>query len=204
MAKQEFLDSFRTARNLFFHPRVVNNATSLDSKALGQMNARSAIWLTPKSVQGFNADDFLELGVDRQNELQTAVREFLDVANKVGPKEPATPEQLDSARLVFTTLLGVLQPYLPSPEDGDKVEEALKRIEFPPWVVNWDYELGSDQDGSAAVWVNFFADDSIAPRKEFGRFASRMTTRIRDALAAVGSHRWPYVRMRTAVEHKTA
>ena len=204
MAKQEFLDNFRIARNLFFHPRVETDSSQLDPQALEQMIARAAIWLTPKSVKGFNAHDFPELGLDRQRELQAAVRDFLDVANQVPPKEAATSQQLGNAKVAFAKMLEILQPYLPTPAEGAMVEEALKCVQFPRWVVNWDYELGSDQDGEPAVWINLFADESSAPRKEFGRLAAQMNTKIHEALAAAKSDRWPYVRMRTAVEHKTA
>jgi len=204
MAKQDFLDNFRIARNLFFHARVAADSTQADPQAIEQRVARAAIWLTPKSVKGFNADDFAELGLDRQRELQAAVREFSDVAQQVPPNAPATPEQLGNATVAFEKMLQILMPYLPTPQDGDKVEEALKSVDFPSWVVNWDYELESDEDGSPGVWVNLYADESSAPRKEFGRVASRMTTKIREALSRVGSPRWPYIRMRTAVEHKSA
>src|SRR4051812_28139365 len=97
MAKQEFLDNFRVARNLFVHPRVETDSPNLDREALERRIARAAIWLTPKSVKGFNADDFAELGPDRQRELQAAVGEFLEVASQVPSKDPATSEQLGKA-----------------------------------------------------------------------------------------------------------
>ena len=163
---------------------------------------RTAIWLTPKSVKGFDANDFHELGPDRQRELQTAVSEFLEVARQVPPKEPASQQQLAAATAAFNKMLSILNLYLPTSEEGTEVEEAIRNVACPAWVANWDYELGTDEDGILAVWVNFYADESVAPRREFGRFASQMTTKIRQALSQAGSNRWPYVRVRTAVEHK--
>ncbi|MCI0461698.1 MAG: hypothetical protein L0Z62_32505 [Gemmataceae bacterium] len=203
MAKQDFLDNLRVARNLLFHARAETGSPHLDPQALERTSAQAAIWLTPKSVQGFNAEDFPELGPDRQRELQAAVREFLEVANQVPPKAPATPEQLRIATAAFATILKILQPYLPTPQEGEKVEEALKSIEFPPWVVNWDYELDTDQYDEPAVWVNLFIEEGSAPRAEFVRLAPEMTRKLLQALTAAGSDRWPYIRVRTAVEHKT-
>ncbi len=203
MAKQEFLNNFRIARNLFFHPRVATDDSNLDPQVREQKIARAAIWLTPKSVTGFKADDFPELGIDRQRELQAAVQEFLRAANQVPPKAPASPDQLVQGKTAFEKMLQLLLPYLPAPEEGEKVEEALQSVEFPPWLVNWDYELGNDEDGAPAVWVILYADESCAPRREFGRVASRLNAKIYEALTAVGSNSWPYVRMRTAFEHKT-
>lgn len=204
MARQEFLGNFRIARNLFFHPRVETDSSPIDPRAAEQVIARAAIWLTPKSVKGFSSDDFPELGLDKQNELRTAVGDFLNVASQVPPNEPATPEQYASARDSFARILRILAPYLSSPQEGENVEEALSTVTFPPWVVNWDYELGSDQDGSPAVWLNLYVDETTAPRKELGRMASQLTSEIHNALIAAGSHRWPYLRVRTALEHKMA
>ena len=127
--------------------------------------SRAAIWLTPNSVRGFHADDFSELGLDRQRGLQAAVREFLEIAKEVPPTESPTPEQFGNAKGAFAKMLAILQPYLPTPQEGEQVEEALKRVDFPPWVVNWDYELGSDEDESPALWVNLYVDQDSAPGK---------------------------------------
>jgi hypothetical protein len=58
------------------------------------------------------------------------------------PRQPVRQRQG-----AFARMLAILQPYLPTPREGEQVEEALKGVDFPPWVVNWDYELGSDEDG---------------------------------------------------------
>lgn len=202
MAKQEFLGNFRIARNLFVHSPLQRDGAPPDSDARARNLARAAIWLTPNSVKGFNADDFAELGLDLQRPLQSAVQDFLTVANQVPPNKPATPEQLTRAQSAFAKILEILKPYLPTPQEAEQVEEALKHVDFPPWIVNWDYELGSDEDGAPVVWVNLFADQDSAPRKEFGRFASQLNTKIRQGLAEAGNNRWPYVRLRTAIEHK--
>ena len=76
MAKQEFLENFRVARNLFLHNRFATQAQQASSKAPADKFARAAIWLTPKSVKGFDAADFAELGPDQQAELSAAVQEF--------------------------------------------------------------------------------------------------------------------------------
>jgi hypothetical protein len=204
MSKQEFLNNLRASRNLFGHPRVQADGPALDPQRLEKMIALAAIWLTPRSVKGFNAEDFRELGSERQQELQDATSEFLRVAQEVSPTEPASPPQLRAARSAFARVLAILEPYLPMPEEGARVEETLRDMHFPSSVVNWDYELGSDQDGGPAVWVNLYVDESIAPRRELGRLVSRITSEIHAALSAAGINRWPYVRVRTVVEYKTA
>lgn len=201
--KRDFLNNFRIARNLFFHPqRVETDSPTVDTAAIARTLAKAAIWLTPKSVAGFNAADFAELGPERQAELQTAVQNFLAVASQVPANKPATNEQYENAKVAFERTLAVLAPYLPVPDEARQVEEALRSVLFPPWVVNWDYELASDSDGMPAVWVNVFADEQVVPKTQLGKAASELTSKVRTALDNHQIRRWPYIRMRTAMEHK--
>lgn len=202
MAKSEFLGNFRIARNLFMHHRVEADSPPVQRASAEPKLARAAIWLTPKSMKGFEASDFSELGEQKLGELQDAVREFTEVASQVPAAEAATPEQLKTATEAFLKVLTILQPYLRGPEEGRKVEEAIETVPFPDWVVNWDYELANDSDGMPSIYFYFFVDEQNVPRGLLGKFASELTMTIRTALAARGVERWPYIRVRTAAEHK--
>lgn len=201
-SKRTFLTNLRIARNLFVHGKVVADSPEVDTSAVDRTLTRAAIWLTPKSVSAFNAADFPELGANRQQELLSAVQSFLAVAREVPSGEPATAEQCGNAAVAFSKILTILDPYLPMPDEARSVEAALRTVKFPAWVVNWDYELGSDADGVPAVWVDVFADDQTLPMAKLGRAASDLTTSIRQAFQATQIDRWPYVRLKTAVEHK--
>lgn len=205
MARQEFLDNVRAARNLFVHDRgrVYPADSPIDSQSLERRKARAAIWLVPKSVAEFDADDFRGLGPDHQRELAEAVRDFREVAEQVPPSEAATPDQLSRASSAFARLVGLLDPYLPTPEEVLKVREAIATIDLPGWVDNWNYELGNDHDEEPAVWVTIIADEHDAPRKQFARFSSELTAKLHRALSAFGIDRWPYVRMRLGIEQKS-
>src|SRR5437660_6732305 len=148
MAKQEFLDNFRVARNLFMHPQVQADSSQIDPQDLERRLVRSAIWLTPKSVKGFSPDDFAELGPARQRELSDAIREFLSVAQQVPPTAPATPEQFKAASVAFAKAVALLQPYLSTPQEWRKLEHALRTVEFRPCVATGAYEVGCDEDGA--------------------------------------------------------
>jgi len=69
-------------------------------------------------------------------------------------------------------------------------------------VVNWDFELASDSDGTSAVWVDVFADEQAVPKTKLGRAASELISKVREALDSHQVRRWPYIRLRTAHEHK--
>ncbi|HEY7426358.1 MAG TPA: hypothetical protein VH682_19150 [Gemmataceae bacterium] len=201
-SKRDFLENFRIARNLFVHGKVAADSPTIDTAAIERTLARAAIWLTSKSVSGFNAADFPELGASRQQELLSAVQSFLAVAREVPSDRPATAEQYGNAAVAFAKILTILEPYLPLPDEAKSVEAALRTVKFPAWVVNWDYELGSDADDVPAVWVYVFADDQTLPRTQLGRAASELTTSIRQAFQTARINRGSYVRLKTAVEHK--
>ncbi len=202
-SKEKFLANFRVARNLFFHSRTATDSPTIDTASISDALTRGALWLTPKSVEAFNAADFPELKPDRQAELLNAVQSFKAIASQVPVDKPPTKEQYHNAAIAFLGILNILSPYLPTPDESKKVEKALRQVTFPPWVVNWDYELGSSEEGDAAVWVNVFAEGNVA-RSDYGRFGSQIIPVIRQALAAEGVRRWPYVRLRTATEYQTA
>ena len=87
--------------------------------------------------------------------------------------------------MAFRKILQILEPYLPMPDEAKNVE-VLRAVTFPSWVVNWDYELDSDQDGSPAVWVNVFTD-GVPQEANSGDFAAQIIPRIRQSLSTKGS-----------------
>jgi hypothetical protein len=202
MSKSEFLDNLRVARNLFVHGGVTTDSRHLDPAALARALTRAAIWLSPSAVKGFRAGDFQELGAGQQRALADAVQEFERVAKQVPPDAPATDQQYSEAKAALEKILTILGNYLPSHEEATQIRTALGSLDFPPWVLNWDYEVGSDEDGVPAVWVTIYADERAVPLDQFGRRASEMIPKLRSALTPAGIRRWPYIRMRTAREYK--
>ena len=80
----------------------------------------------------------------------------------------------------------ILGNYLPSHEEANQIRTALATLDFPSWVLNWDYEVGSDEDGVPAVWVTLYADERTIPPDQFGRHASEMIPKLRSTLTASG------------------
>lgn len=203
VAKARFLTNFRIARNLFFHARVESDGLDIGTTSSLEDLTRAALWLTPQAVAGFDVSDFPELPLDRQSELSQAVQAFEAIASQVPAGQPPTQDQYCDAAKAFGAMVSILSPYLPTTEESQKVEIALGKVDFPAWVVNWDFELGSSEDGDAAVWVDVFAERDVA-RADFAHFIPQIVPKIRAALTAEGVDRWPYVRLRFATEYKTA
>ena len=97
----------------------------------------------------------------------------------------------------------ILEPYLASPDEGRRVEAALRTVTFPDWIINWDYQLGSDPEGEPTLRVEIFADESTAPMARLGSTTLELTDQVRQALDAARIERSPYIRVKTAFEHKT-
>ncbi len=202
MSKPEFLLNMRVARSLFGNQRVRADLPTANIADFSKDFSRAAIWLTPKSVEHFNAADFPELG-EKQAELQDAVLAFRTIAKEVPPDEAATNEQLGNAKVAFERVLKIIEPYLPTHEESKDVETALTGIPFPDWVVTWDYELGNDEDETPAVWLNLYADEDTAPKGTLASTAAGLTRQLRKRLTDARINRWPYVRLRSAQKHKT-
>jgi hypothetical protein len=88
--------------------------------------------------------------------------------------------------------------------EGRLIERAMAKAGVPAWVENWKYELGSDADGDEIVRITLFASEEPAPRRELVRFLSQFSIKLIDALTEEGSDLWPFVRVETMAEHKTA
>jgi hypothetical protein len=198
MSKKDFLDNVRIARNLVMHGGVSTDGRRLDPAAL----TRAAIWLTPSAVKGFRADDFQELGTGQQRALADAVQEFEKVAGQVPPDAPATDQQFGEGKAALEKILKIVGNYLPSHEEATQIRSALGTVDFPPWVLNWDYEVGSEEDGGPGVWITLYADERGFPPDQFGRCSIEMVPKFRSALTSAGIRRWPYIRMTTAREYK--
>jgi hypothetical protein len=203
MSKRDFLDNLRVARNLLAHGNVTTDSHHLDPAALTRALMRAAIWLTPRAVKGFEAGEFRELGVTQQQSLADAVQEFERVAKLVRPDAPATDQQYAEAKAALEKIVTLLDNYLPSHEEANQIQTALAKVDFPSWLLNWDYEVGSDAEGDPAVYITLYADETAIPPDQYGKKVSEMIPKFRAALTTAGVRRWPYVRLRTSREYKT-
>jgi hypothetical protein len=203
MAKHEFLANLRLARNLFTSPRLRADDPSLDPQEWERVLLRRAIWLTPRSVTGFDVDEFKELGPARQQELADAVREFLDVAEQVPPTATPTIDQYTRAAAALRKLLEFLALYVGISREEEQFREAVRNLELPDWVVNWSYQFDTDYYDEPVIWVTLFIDERTAPRIEVVRFTNELLSTLRHTLSEAAINRRPYPRVHGALEHKT-
>ncbi len=200
--RNEFLLNLRVARSFFSNPKVESDDSQFNVTQAERSLTRAAIWLTPKSVDKFVAADFPDTSVSIRSQMESSIRAFRDVAEQVLSDEPATDDQFQEGREIFAQILSLFEPYLPMTKEARQVEEVLRTVRFPDWVVSWDVELGSDADGSPAVWVSVFADDRTIPEGQLGRASSELSSVISLAFDTNNIKRYSYIRMKTAHEYK--
>jgi hypothetical protein len=203
MAKQEFLENVRLARNLLVH-RVEADRPDINAEAVARRLSRAALWLTPASVRDFEAADFPELPEAAREDLERAVRQFREVAEQVPDDGPATADQEVTASRSLLNIARILEPYFPTPQELDRLRAAMRAVHFPADVVEtWYPEFGLDSSGDPAVWIWLVVDDAVANDPTFTTTTTRLQREIHQSLERVGLNRWPYVRLRTVSEQRS-
>ena len=111
MAKQDFFQSVRTAVR-FLAPRVETDNPYTKPSELEQRLRGAAIWLTPKSVEGFNPQDFCDVPEQERESLIQDVSSFIGVAEAVRPDRPAKPGEVETALPRFLKIVTTVQKLL--------------------------------------------------------------------------------------------
>lgn len=134
--------------------------------------------------------------------MADAVQEFERVAKQVSPDAPPTDQQFKEAKAALEKILSIISYYLPDHEEANQIQAALSTLDFPPWILNWDFEVSSDEEGVPIVSIKLYADERAVPPDQYGRGVVEMIPKFRSALVGAGIRWWPYIRLRTAREHK--
>jgi hypothetical protein len=130
MAKDEFIQNLRLAAGSIA-PRVQTSGTELDAGSMSARLARAALWLTPRAVEGFDADDFNDLPEAERDELRNSVAAFRNLADTIPALSPPTDEQYwNGGNLELTYLIRLFAEF----ESGLRScwERSLKRTTQPP------------------------------------------------------------------------
>ena len=194
MARDEFLSNLRTAVR-FLAPEVQVNGIRLDPDFLARVLDTNATWLTPKAVEGFDAEDFPELPADQRRQLAEAVACFRAVAARVPRREPPPQDLLDEARPALVTILTLVGPYL----EGFQVYHALKRQIFPDYVRDFAVRIGGDWTDDPAVWIWVIIADRVGGYQFIDK-VPEVREPVEEALRGAGIDRWLYLRFRTESE----
>lgn len=98
MATQTFIDSLRYASRMLPPPTVKSDrGEEFDANLARHLNL-SDLWLTVKSVAGYDPDDFSSLPINERERLDESVAVFRRIAEEVGPSGRPRDEQSYQAR----------------------------------------------------------------------------------------------------------
>jgi hypothetical protein len=168
-----------------------------------QMRLRTAApWLTPASVEGFDARDFTLLPQSERERLTGCVEAFRRVAETVPDDGPATREQENEARASLECILEILRPDRNPDVEAFRASKILENLRFPD-VVKLIWEFDTDVTGDPAIRVWVILKDEVAKRSTFFEEAVSIRDQIDLALRRRGIHRWPYIHVRSNSEQRS-
>jgi hypothetical protein len=175
MAKTDFFLSVRTAV-AFLTPRVEVDNPYTDVRKMEQALGRAAIWLTPKSVEGFDPHDFADLPEQERQSLVENVQQFMHVAETVPSNQPATPQQIQAALLPFMNIVEAVREMVRREwieAAGKLVESARGWAQVRQWPTRcFPRQISEDLIGNYQLEKLVFAPDgSQLVLNPEGRFA---------------------------------
>jgi hypothetical protein len=98
MAREQFIENLRSASRMLSPPTVSSGQDAQVDTRISKILHSSDLWLTPKSVEGFDAADFTDWPDSDRERLEREVRAFVAITEGVQPDKPATRTQSNQAR----------------------------------------------------------------------------------------------------------
>lgn len=205
MSLQEFITSVRAGALFFGPPECFTDSPALDPQEMRDTITSAAIWLTPRSVSGYDDADFSFMDQRERTELRGAVQSFLAVAKQVPPSGPASREQYEEGRRWFSKIHEILRPDLRSDAETFRASKVLESVicsaEKPDPIVGLDYQIGRDSSGEPAVWIWVVVPDAVAESPRFFEITEGLRQYFEVLLRHWDISFWPYIRFRTVSEH---
>jgi len=202
VAPRDFWTNVRAGAS-FVAPQATADSPRLDSAAIENILKREVIWLTPKTVEGFDPKEFEFLSPAERASLTDAVDRFRDIARKVPPNKPATDEQIQQALPQFHRIVEILRPDKYADPDafviGKRVEQRLAD-HFPPSICELRFGTGEDTSGVPALWIWVVLKNEAAAKDVFSSNVRAVRELLEATVRELGTDRWPYVRFRTDAE----
>ena len=141
MAQEQFIDSLRLASRMLPLPKVNSEQGGQADSHLAPKLYEADVWLTPRSVEGFDIADFPGWSRKERDELTREVNAFLTIAKQVPANKPATRAQSNQARKHLERIIQMVRSKL-LPEwlaaQQRMMAEARAAAEAEGWYVQMD------------------------------------------------------------------
>jgi hypothetical protein len=177
MPKDEFFQSVRTAVR-FLAPRVETDSPYLEPEGLERGLANATIWLTPKSVEGFDPADFSDLPSTERNTLVEEIEQFVAAAEDVPSHQPARADQVERALPHFRDIVSFVQRTMREEwvQSANRLlDEAQGWAQARDWPIRrYPKRIAEDLLGTYTLdKLVFAAEGSQLVLNPVGRFAPR-------------------------------
>ena len=206
MAIKDFWTNIRAGANLRSSQAVVDSPR-LNAERIGSILRSATFWLTPKSVEGYDPNEFGFLADEERRRLTESIEQVRATASKVPHIGPATEEQIREAMPKFENILKTIQPDRYGDLDafilGKKIEREVSG-KLPQWVRELIFETGFDVSGEPALWIWVEVDDKALDEKEILRRFDSVREELRTAAFRICPERWPFIRLREASEREAS
>lgn len=183
---------------------VSSDAPHFDSAHFQGRLRTAAPWLTPASVEGFDARDFTFLSPSEREKLTACVEDFRRVAERVPDDGPATQDQEDEGRSKLRCILEILRPDENHDVEAFRAVKVLENMRLPHDVrddVNRVlHEFDTDSTGDPSVWVWVILKDEAAKAPKSFERAEQIKQFDDDTLLRQRVRLRPYIRFRTVSE----
>jgi hypothetical protein len=141
MAREEFIDNLRRASQAMAPPNVDMHGYGLGPRSDVYLRGMADLWLTTKSVEGFDADDFADWPEDVRATLKAEVTAFNAIVEKIPADKPPTKAQLRQARKHLGLAMDIVRDQL-LPEwiaaQNQMIDVATGTAKAKGWYVDKD------------------------------------------------------------------
>ncbi|MFI5458016.1 MAG: hypothetical protein ACHRXM_21460 [Isosphaerales bacterium] len=145
----------------------------MDAEKIESILKGSTSWLTPKAIEGYDANDFCFLSDEERTQLTESVEQFRAIASAAPNQQPATKEQFRAAVPKFRRILEIIRPDKYADLDAFRIGKQIEQQvagKLPEWVREMVFETGSDVNGAPALWIWVEVEDNAA---WFGRTGTK-------------------------------
>lgn len=203
MSLHDFWTNVRMGAGLI-GPRDFADAPQLDASDLTNRLREATPWLTPRSVDGFDAADFSFLPESERTRVSKCVTDFQGVAANVNPTTPASKAAVDKALPLFLEIIQTLGLDRYEDEEAYRLGKLIERtIEpyRPPELAYLRFRAARDHTGDPGLWIwAFLSDDPARTDDQFLEAAHQLRKLIAPVARRIAPDRYPYIAIRELSE----
>ena len=183
--------------------RTTVDSPRLDAGIIERALRETALWLTPRSVAGFNEADFTFLPDAERTRLTQLVTEFRLVASRVKPTAHPSDDEVARALPLFRDIVGMLEFDRYGDAEAYHIGKQIERAivdSRPAELAELRFFTGADNTGDPSIWIWAILKDEAAAKAVFGRITRSIRELLTEAANEATSTLWPYVGFRTVSE----